>query len=115
MNEAQPGLTPETIGSLVFMGTVTLLFVEHARHAWVDWRDLRTAHTLRVLIVALALASSLIALSLATLYRAGLIPIDVTVFGGYVVRGALLVAGIVDVVSWHLDRGQRRRETDHPA
>lgn len=108
-------LNPETIGSLVFMLTVTLLFAEHARHAWVDWREKRTAHTLRVFIIGLALSSSLFALSLSTLYRAGLLPLDVTVFGSYVVRGALLTAGIVDVVSWHLDRRQRRREGDTQA
>lgn len=101
---AERALTPEVLGSLIFMLTVTVLFGEHARHAFVDWREQRTGQTLRVMVIGVSLALSLIALLVSTLYRAGLVPFDVSTFTSYIVRGALIVAGIFDVLSWHAER-----------
>lgn len=107
--EVQPGPAPDVVLGLAIALVVTLLFIEHARHAFIDWRELRTAQSLRILIIAVALVSSLVSATATQAYRAGLLPLDVTVWAGTIIRGALVVAGLFDVVSWHLDRRARRR------
>lgn len=113
MTEQQ--LTPEIIASIAFLLVVSALFAEHARHAYVDWRELRDGRSLRALLLAIALSTSLLGLLASSLFRAGVLPLDVSAFVGYMVRGALLAVGIVDVVSWHAERraarAHRRRRT----
>lgn len=111
MTEQQ--LTPEVVASLVFGGVVALLFLEYARGTYIDWREQRDGHALRALILSVSIAASLTALFAARLFRAGILPLDLTAFVGYVVSGMLLVSGIVLVVSWHADRrAQRGRRID---
>ncbi len=108
MTEQQ--LTPEIIGSLVFIVLVLVLFAEHMRHAAVDWREDRDGPSLRALILAIALVVSLVTVLVSSLFRAGIVTLDAAVFLGYVARGMLIVAGIVDVVSWHADRRANKHQ-----
>jgi hypothetical protein len=111
-SEVQPGLTPDVLLSFGLALFVSLLFIEHARHAWVDWRETRTGRELRILIIAIALALSLVSATATQAFRLDLITFDVAAWSGVIIRGALVVAGIFDVTSWHLDRRAARRVLD---
>lgn len=106
----QPGPTPEAITAFVFIVVVAVLYLEHARHAWVDWREHRDGRGLRAVLLAAAIAASLTSLTASSAWRLGILDLDVTVFVSYMVRGILLVSGIVLVVSWYLDRRRDRSD-----
>ena len=97
-------LTVEVAASIAFILLVSALFGEHLRHAYVDWRELRDGRSLRAFLLAVALESSLVGLLFSSLFRAGILSLDVTTFVGYMIRGVLIAVGIVDVVSWHSER-----------
>ena len=101
------GPTPENLASLFFISVVFILFGIHAVRAWRDWRGHRDSVSLRGALLAICIAVSLAAIFTASLYRAGFLPLNVTLFTGYMVRGTLIVGGVVLVVSGIRDRRPR--------
>lgn len=97
-------LTPEAlIALLAYTGSLFLMFVYHFYRATRRWRRRQDIPAFRSWIISVMLAVATATIFAGSLAR--LIPelIDAVRFFGYVVRGMLLLGGVIVVWTWRRD------------